>query len=760
MKTPSLVGKRATRTDGLEKVTGRATYGVDVKLPGMLYAQVLPAPLAHARILRIDLDKARNLPGVKAVVSGKDLAQGLYGLAIKDRPILPSDRVRYLTEEVAAIAATDEDIVQEALGLIEVEYEELTAIFDPTEAMEPGAPLVHPRLAAYHVRGGMGRPVPDSNVCRHFKLRKGNLQEGFRESSLVLQETFRVPMIHHCYLEPYAAVAWARPSGITVWSNAQSPYRVRDDVADALKMPLNRIRVINTKVGGGFGGKSGARIEPLCAALSQITGRPVKMVQSRAQAFTSSISRHPVVVTVKAGVKRNGQLAALEMKLVWDTGAYSDLGPAVCYSAGYSATGPYVIPHVKVDSYCVYTNNPVAGAFRGFGAPQTAWAVESMMDMLAHELSVDPLEFRMRNAAQEGSTSATGEVLHSVGARDCLQLASQTLNWSTRPSRGRGKGMALIHKFTRSFAPSCAFVKLNEDGTLGLATSAIDVGQGCDTILAQIAAQEFGLQIDDVTLAQPDTDATPFDVGSISSRITFHMGNAVRLAAADAKGQIFKLAASLLEANPDDLELADRRVFVRGTPEKGMSLAELAALSHTFRSGPILGRGSYLPEGIIPLDPETGQSARPTPFWMYGAQATEVEVDEETGQIDLVRIAAAHDVGCAINPTNVEAQIQGGVVTGMGSALLEEMVLESGRVLNPSFMDYLLPSSLDVPPIETSIVEAPHKDGPYGAKGVGEACNPPTAPAIANAVFAACGARIKELPLTPEKLLRALRAKK
>lgn len=754
----TVVGKSFPRLDALDKVAGKGTYGVDVKLPGMLHAKVLRSPHPHARIMKVDTSKAKARRGVKAVLTAKDLPKSRYGLMINDQTVLANDKVRFVGEAVAAVAARDEDAASEALGLITVEYEKLPEVTDPEEAMKPDAPLIHEELAKYWCVPLYARMVPGTNICNYFKLRKGDVEDGFSQSDFCFENRFKIQMVHHCYMEPHAAVAKADPSGkVTILTNTQAPYQVREDVSRGLQIPLGKLRVIGTKVGGGFGGKIPANIEPFCVALAQRTGWPVKMVLTRTEEFLASCVRHPAVIEIKAGVKKDGRLLSLQMNVVWDTGGYAEHGPAVSRQAGFSAAGPYDIPHVKIDSYCVYTNNPVAGAFRGFGMAQTAWALESQLDIMARELGIDPLEFRLKNAVKDGSVLPTGEILESVAIRQCLEEVAKKIDWGMKAPQGQGKGIAALHKTTRGFAPSCAIVKLNEDGTIGVLTSAMDIGQGSETVLAQIAAEEMGVSIDQVFMAMPDTDTTPFDVGTLSSRITFHMGNAIKLAATDAKRQLFCLAGEQLEARPEDLEIKNSRVYVKGSPHKSISLAELSILSHTFKAGPILGRGSFLKEDLALLDPETGQGGKATEYWKYSAHAAQVKVDVETGQVELIRLAAAADAGRAINPLSVQGQLQGAALMGVGSALLEEMVLDKGRVINPSFMDYNLPTAMDVPRLDPIIVEVPHPDGPFGAKGIGEGATPPAGPAIANALCDAVGVRINELPLTPERVWNALK---
>lgn len=751
-----VVGEPLTRVDAVAKVTGSAIFGVDVRLPGMLHAKILRSPHPHARILHIDVSKALRLKGVKAVVTGRDLP-ATYGDPLKDQPIFAIEKVRFVGESVAGVAAVDEETAEEALSLIKVEYEELPAVFDPREAMKPDTPLVHEEMHTYR-RAGSFYPVKGTNINNHFKLRKGDVDRGFAESDCVFEHTFTTQRVDHCYLEPNAAVAQMDASGkITLWTNTQTPYRSRSHITEALGIPTTKLRVVATWTGGGFGGKH-TQVQPECVALAmKADNRPVRLVLSREEVFTATYSRHPTIFELKTGVTKDGRIVAREARIIWDTGAYTNSG--ISRNAGYSAAGPYRVPHVKIDSYSVYTNNEPAGNMRGLGVPQITWALESQMDIIAEELGIDPLELRLRNAVEEGDVSATGEVLHSVGLKDTLRKAAQAIDWEKPPAGShRGKGIACIHKNSIGQTAS-AWVKINEDGFVTVSTGATDTGQGAFTILTQIVAEELGVAAENVLILAGDTETSPYDGGSAASRQTFMTGNAVRLAAADARRQLLEIAAEMLEANPADLEAKDGAIYVAGVPERKLSFRQVSAAAHSGsrKQGPILGRGSFVPEGITPLDPETGQGRRPTPFWMYASQAAEVELDTETGQARVLKITAAHDLGKAINPQTCEGQIEGALVMGTGYALFEEILQREGRVLNPSFMDYRVPTALDAPRMVPILVEERHKEGPLGAKGLGEPGLAPTAAAIANAVFNAVGVRIKDLPLTPEKVLQALR---
>ncbi|MDO9209758.1 MAG: xanthine dehydrogenase family protein molybdopterin-binding subunit [Deltaproteobacteria bacterium] len=760
------IGQSPVRLDAREKVTGRTLYAVDLKMAGMLYAKVLRSPHPHARILHIDATKARSLPGVVAVVTGKDFP-GSLGATVQDQSFLAGDKVRFVGDAVAAVAAVNLDTAEEALSLIHVEYELLPALFDPVEAMKSREVLIHENLSQYAVAPGIF-PVPGTNICNHFKLRKGDPERGFKESDLVLEDTYRSHMVQHAHLETHAAIAQVDSSGkILIWSNTQTPYFNRKALAKSLNLPLNQVRVMVTTLGGGFGGKSYLKAEPICVALAlKSKGRPVKLVFTREEEFGVAPVRHPTIIRCKTGMKKDGTWLAQETELIFDTGAYADIGPRVCRNAGFSAAGPYQVPNVRIDSYCVYTNHPIGGAFRGFGIPQVSWAIESHLDVMAEKLGLDPVEVRLKNAVEEGSLSVTGQVLHSVGLKETLRQAAEKIGWRKASGPYRGKGIACMHKSTVTPSSSAAFVKLNEDASVTLLCSAVEMGQGSSTILAQIASEELGIPVEKISMVRPDTDVTPYDMASVSSRSTFFVGNAVRRAAADAREQLLQIAAEILEANPQDLVIEAGKVMVRGVPEKAIPIAELP-LGEAFyvgakgrgRGRPVLGRGSFTVEDATPLDRETGQGKNPSAFWMYATQAAEVEVDPRSGRVKVLRISSAHDVGKSIHPVAIEGQIQGALVMGVGTALWEEMELEKGRVKNPSFAEYKLPSALDAPEMIPIIVEELHAQGPYGAKGLGEPALAPTAAAIANAIYAAVGVRVKDLPITPEKILEGLRKK-
>jgi len=753
------VGQPIPRVDAIEKVTGQATYGDDLSFSNMLHGKALRSPYAHAKIVNIDVTKAQRLPGVKAIVTGKDIPV-LGGEALKDYPFLATDRVRYIGEPLVAVAAIDEETAEEALDLITVQYEQLPALFDPLKAMEPNTPLIHERLHAYeHIP--VIKPVEHTNICHHVQFIKGDVDQGFDESDLVFEDTFTTQMAQHGALELHMAVSQVDPGGrITVWVTNDAPHRLRNDLAVALRIPLTKIRVVSPPyMGGGFGGKGGLKVETLCIALALKTdNRPVKMVLTREEVFTSSLVRHPSIVQLKTGVKKDGRLWARQAKVIYDTGAYAEKGPTVCQQGCVAAAGPYNITHVKVDGYCVYTNKPIAGAYRGYGFPQVAWAHESQMDIIAHKLGIDPVTLRLQNAVEEEDTSPTGkQVLHSVGLKECIKRAAQSIEWDMKSGKKhRGKGIACAFKNTKTPSGSSAIVKVSQDGSVEVLTSTVEIGQGAKTILSQMVAEELGVPLESITVATPDTDVTPYDASTTSSRTTFHMGNAVKKAAKDAREQLFEMASEMLGVETEDLRREKGEIYSQDNPKLRLSLAEV--IKNQYGAGlDIIGRGSYYPL----VEGETGGMwSAPSIFWMYGADCVEVEVDLETGQVKILRAIGAHDVGKVINPVTCEGQIEGGIVQGMGPTLFEEMVVgERGDVLNPSFADYKMPTALDIPEVTSLIVEATHREGPWGAKGIGEMTTVPIAPAIANGIYDAVGVRIKDLPITPDKILSALKKK-
>lgn len=751
------VGESVSRVDARQKVTGRAVYMEDIRIAGMLYGKMLRSTCAHAKIVSIDTSEAEKLPGVMGVVTGDDLPY-LHGESLSDEPYLARGKVRYVGEAVAGVAAEDELTAEKALALIKVEYEPLPSVFSPVKAAKSNAPRIHEDIKNYTVAPGI-LPVAGSNVCNHFQLDRGDLEAGFAASDRIFEDTFTTPAQQHCSIEPHGSICRVTDEDeVTLWTNNDSPYRCRKELATALKLPLGSVSIISPPhIGGNFGGKGGLKAEACALALAwKVRNRPVRVMYTRAEDFIS-LSRHPSVVHIKTGVRADGKILARRVELYLDTGAYAEKGPTVLRFAAISAAGPYNIPNIKIDGYCVYTNNPVSGAMRGYGGPQGAWAYESQMDMIAAELGIDPVEIRQMQLYDNGDQHATGQTLYAEGIRECLTEVAKAMNWQNRPRvKNRGMGVACMERTVKTPFGSAAFIKINEDATVDVLGSTTEVGQGADTILGQIVAEELGVSVEAVRKPAPNTMFTPFDASTTSSRSTFHMGNAVKMAALDAKQQLLELASSILEREPEELAIRDSLIFAKDDRKANVSIADVMK-HHYGPSSTVLGRGFYIPEK--PDGPEEYYS-RDTIFWLLGAGGAEVDVNRQTGEIKVLKLWGAYDVGKAINPMSCEGQIEGGASMGLGFALSEEMSFVDGQHMNPSFLSYKLPSAADMPEIIPILVEQqPHPQGPFGAKGMGETTNVVVPPSIANAIYDAVGIRFTKLPITPEMVLKELAKK-
>jgi CO/xanthine dehydrogenase Mo-binding subunit len=744
-----VIGLSVPKLDGLEKVTGRAKFGADIYLKRMLHGKILRSKVPHGKIVNIDTSRAERVAGIKGIVTWRDAPDVLVGMYQNDWRIFAKEKVRYLGDVVAAVAATDPDIASEALELIDVEYEELPAVFDPTEALSPDAPLIHDMFPG--------------NIGARRRIRKGDPNKIFEKAELIFEDTFKTQMVDHCSIEPHAAVADFDISGkVTIWSCTQAPFNNRVLLSRILQMPMNKIRMITTHVGGAFGGKQDLMAEPACALLARKTGRPVKMVIDRREEFIASTVRHPFIMTYKTAVNSQGRMLARQIHLIQDFGAYNDLGEGVLRYATLMSPGPYRIEHLWVDAIGVYTNQQVGSVMRGVGVPQVCFAGESQLDRIANEIGMDPYHVRMINAVEDGDTAADGQELISIGYKETLSRAREESGYQWKSGKkNHGFGIASMI-YTCGGAgrhdSSSAVVKLNEDGTAVVLTGTPDVGQGSRTTLAQIAAEELGMKYEDIWVDQPDTDLSPVDLyGANATRITYVAGNAVKAAAADARDQILERAAEKWRIEPGGLEIVQGEVFEKRNPEPLGNLKDLIMEMHRPLGLTIIGKGSYHTTGV-PLDPETGQS-HVVDLFLFATQIAEIEVDPDTGLVKVLNIWSAHDVGKAVHPINVEGQIEGGIQMGLGFALTEEIIREEGKTLNPSFLDYKLFTALDMPKIKPIIVEVPEPLGPFGARGIGEATTIPTAPAIANAVYHAVGVRVKELPMTPERILEGLKKK-
>jgi CO/xanthine dehydrogenase Mo-binding subunit len=765
----SAVGTSVRRVDGPAKVTGTAQYTADIRLAGMLQVRVLRSPYAHARIVSIDASRAAALPGV-IVLTRDDLADmdPYYGPVVRDQPILAIDKVRFVGDVVAAVAAERLDIAEEALDLIEVEYAELPSAVDPLLAMDTSAAVIHEERRTPDVQFLDMRSVHfqlNSNVCSVYHVADGDVEAGFAEADEVFEDTYTTPMIQHGHIEPHATVGyWDAQGKLTIHSATQNPSVIRTQLAELFDLPENMVRVTAPHVGAGYGAKTYPKLEPLVAAMARKARRPVQWVLTREEVFLTSV-RHAAVVTIKTGVRRDGTIVARRVSTVYDTGAYADIGPRTAKNGGYASGGPYRIPNIDLTSYCVYTNKPPAGAFRGFGVSQVCWAYESQMDDIARRLRIDPVELRLKNMVQEGDTFVTGDTLVSVGINECLRQAAAAIGWkgtdaasaipTDRPGIVRGKGIACMIKSTMTPSNSAASVRLNADGSAQLLTSSVEIGQGATTSLAQIVADAIGIEFGRVSVSLPDTDVTPYDQSTSSSRTTFSMGHAAHQAGVRIREQLLEAAASELEISPDDLEISDGRIEVKGAPQRSMTIPEVFRGIFGTPVGSLFGAFDFQTPGG--LDPDTGKG-RASAFWFLSAAGAEVEVDTETGKVRVIEMVTAVDAGKAINPLQCHLQNEGSMLTALGSALFEEMVFEGGQPINASFVEYMLPSLDDSPQRFTSLlVETPHPDGPFGAKGVGEAAIGPVAPAIGNAVANALGGvRIRDLPIRPDRVVAAL----
>jgi CO/xanthine dehydrogenase Mo-binding subunit len=765
-----VVGKSVVRTDAAAKVRGGAMYGVDVRFGGMLVGKTLRAGIPHARIANLEISAAAKVPGVRAIVTGRDCSRR-HGLFQKDQPALATDRVRYAGEVIAAVAAEDEDAAQEAIERIVVDYEELPGVFDMMEAVAPGAPLVHPDHMSYEraeVTGLVLNPIPDSNISYHFKLRRGDVDAAWSQCDLVVEDTFTTQFVQYAHLEPHVTIALYDATGVlTLWTSTMGPHTLRDMLADLLQLPQQRVRVLTNMVGGGYGSKMYLRaINPAAALLAmKVPNRHVRILFDREDEFLSCAGRLPTRTTIKTGVRKDGTLVARQSTIYWEKGAYADVGAVIVRNASYCSLGPYRIPNARIDGYLVYTNRQPGGGFRGLGIPQVSWAGEQQMDRVARELGMSPLALRRNNILGEGDVSVTGERMHRVGVGECLERVAATIGYErplerTAPSGARrGRGLACMLKSTLTPTASFGFVKVNNDGTVDVITSAVEHGQGVHTVLAQIAAEELSVPLEAVRCVMPDTSVTPFDRSSTSSRTTFHMGLVVKEASTDVRRQLLDMAGAVLEVHPRDLEMRDGAVAVRGAPRSGLSYGQIIG---KFYGGPgtVLGRGVVNTKPLYDtMNPETGQSSRPSIFWMYAAIGIEAEVDTDTGQCTVTRMAAAADAGKAINPLACVQQIDGAAIMGLGMAMMEEVAFDGGRTLNPTFLDYKIPTTVDVPDSDAIIVESGHDEGPYGAKGIGESAIAPVPAALGNAVYDAVGVQVKDLPIRAEKIYRALQAK-
>ena len=739
----SAVGQSVTRGEGPDKVTGQARYTADVLLPGMLWGKVLRSPFPHARIVSIDTSKAKALPGVHAVVTGQDIPDRRVGRRLKDFPVLARDRVLFVGEKVAAVAAETPDIAEEALLLIDVEYEDLTAVYDPFEAMQPDAPVLHPDLASYIGLPAPASTIAENNVFAHNVWTKGDVEQGFAEADLVFEHTFTTQMVHQVYIEPHACVAKVEDDGrVQMWINNKAPFTLRAQLAAAWDMPETNITLNVTSIGGDFGGKGDFMDGPLCYYLALHSGRPVKMVMDYIQEFLAGNPRHPTHITLKSGLKKDGTLVARQARVVFNSGASGAFKPGVFIRGADHVCGDYNIPHTRIDSYMVYTNTVPCGHMRSPGKPQVIYAVEAHTDMIARELGIDPYRFRLQNSLQEGDSSPIGEEYEHIRATECLERAADASNWNT-PKSGPyvGRGMA-ISDLPQGTGESTAKVVLDGDGKATLMMSLWDTGTGAHTIFRQMVAEILTIPVDRVEYLTQNTDAVPFDSGSGGSRVTYTSGPAVVGAANELRDRLIARAAELYSCSQDDVQLSDGNVVVPSGP---VPVQQVAAQAFAADEEPLTGESTF--------------ASKPPEITSFCVQVAEVEVDPETGQVDVKKITTTHDVGTVLNPMAHQGQIDGGTIMGLGYATMEEMLVEDGRVNTLSMGDYKVPTIRDIPELVTVLLEPTPGPAPFESKGIGESANIPTAGAIANAVYDAIGVPITDLPITAEKVLAAIQAK-
>ena len=770
-KIPSLIGESITRIDCFDKVTGSAVYTDDIQFgPSLLHARIKRSPFPHALIKNIDTSKAKELPGVKVIVTGEDFP-GYFGLYLKDKFIFARDRVRFVGEAVAGVAATTEEIAEKAIDLIDVEYEELNAVFDPEYGASKDAPLIHPDLGNYDCPNFIF-PKPGTNISNHFKIRKGDVESAWKDCAAIVESKYRIPHVQHVPIEPHVAIAKVEDSGkVTLWSASQSPFNQREGISKALGISQGDIRVISPLVGGGFGCKAGVTMEALPVAIaSKIKGRPVKLKLTREEEFYTNFVRQGLVIKLKIGCDKDGNLLAMENTMYWDGGGYTEYGVNITRAGGYSSSGPFDIPNVKTDSLCVYTNHPVGGAYRGFGMAELHTGIIQVMDQLAEKIGMDKVEFLKRNGVQKDDIILTGMKMHPVGTIECIEKLAEGIEWGKKnppsaPNKRRGKGIGIMWK-APAMSPnpgSSAWLEFNEDGTLNLGIGGQELGQGTFTAMAQIAAATLGVPVDWVKVTGPiDTKYSPYEWQTVASRLTWSMGNAVAAAAKDARQQVLEVVAEAWDENIEDLDIVNG-VVVSYKSEQEQPLKDMVVYGlprenfEGWMGGPIVGRGKFMPTYVTGLDPETGQGARSVVHYTVGGQAMEIEIDLDTGKIEIIKAVSAFDVGKAINPKLVVAQMEGGFAQGLSAAMFEEMQLKEGIMQNPSFVDYRIITAPDMPKdLQSYIVEEPQDDGPFGARGIGEHPTVPTIGVLANAIYDAVGIRLDGPPFSSDKLYLAL----
>lgn len=753
-------GESVPMPDASDRVTGQVPFLVNFELPDMLHGKVLRSPYAHARVVSVDTKAAENIPGVIGVLSKNDFIgssplDAFYGSVLKDHQVVGMEKVRFVGEPVAAVAAVNLEIAEEALDVINVEYEELPAVFDVKEAIRVDAPLVHEgALKAYPGHTGMAMcPVENSNIFHEVGLRHGDVEEGFGEADEVFCHTFYTPAVHHAALEPHVAVARIDEGRLTLWSATQAPYKVRNRIAGVLGMVPDDVRVIAMPVGGGFGAKSHIKIEGLAACLSwKASGLPVKLMLTRAETFVQ-ITKHAAEITLKTGIKQDGTLVARQAEIYWNAGAYSDTSPIVAKNGAVTCFGPYRIPHALSKSYAVYTNSPPAGSYRGPAVLEVTWAGESQMDIISKAIGMDPLEFRKKNILVDGDIFVTGETMHDLHYAALMASAANKIGWEEAGEEDNdsktGFGVALTIKSTTTPSTSKALVRLETSGLCSLLVSTVDLGQGSSVALSQIAADALCIPIQQIRVVNPDTDVTPFDAATNSSRSTYSMGTALRLAAGKLKGRLMQIASEVFNVGVDELVLDNGIISLRADANRSISWPELM---RRFEVVELEESAKYTTEGG--LSPDTLQGVGSV-HWHQGVGAAIVNVDKQTGFVRVKKFHAATYAGCVVNPNMASLQTEGNAIMGLGVALSEELVYDDGQIVNANLGDYLIPSFVDVPD-GLSIFHLEGESDEKTIHGIAESTIPTVAPAVANAIDNAAGIRAYDLPITPEKVLRQI----
>jgi 4-hydroxybenzoyl-CoA reductase subunit alpha len=743
--------------DAVEKVMGKAQFTDDLKLPGMLHGRFVRSTIPHGRILHIDASRAIALPGVKGFITGQDIPDQVYGIVpkAKDEHALARGKVKYLGDEVAAVVAVDLETAEEAVRLVEVEYEELPAVFDSLEAMQTGAPVIHDN-------------VPN-NVSASIRKEWGSVEETFAKSDYVFEDSFFSQAVNHAPLEPHAAMAKYDPQsgGLTIWSSTQIPYFLKRNLATTLLIPENKIRVIKPKVGGGFGGKIDMFAKDFCACwFARELLRPVKFVYEREEVFQNTRQRHPMYITVKTGVAKDGKILAQQIKTHVDGGAYNSTAPLLVTLSCFFIMIPYRIENFLYEGCHIYTNKPAGGAMRGHGIPQARFAIERQIDLIAGRIGVDAAEMRVLNAIKANEPHPAGFIINTCGFADSVKEAAKEIGWEEKRGKlpfGRGVGLAgsafPSGAANMAHLSSGAVVQLTREGRVNILSGAADIGQGAETVICQIVSEQLGVPMEDILITAADTGICPLDAGTFGSGVTVRAGNAALLAANDVRRQLFQFVAERLEVNVDDLVTAGRRIWVKSRPDRGITLLDaLRDYQYADKPMPIVGHGSWISPTEQPTSLVT-EDGNFSPSYSFMTQAAEVEVDTETGKVKVIKMVTAHDCGQPINPMLVEGQLEGSMIGGMGQALYEDSTCIDGQQPNPSFLDYEFPTTMEVPELESVHIDTDDPLGPFGAKEAGEGTQVAPAPAIINAIADAIGLEFHRLPVTPAMILEGLRKK-